>query len=282
MEDPLKQVGRLAKKSIKIVTWNVNSILQRLDRALSFLHREQPDFLCLQELKGADEKFPLAAIEAAGYRAAIFGQKGYNGVAILTRIESGFETMAVQKNFADTVEDSAARFLALTAKVPGMKAPLTVMSAYIPNGQSVGSDKYIYKLEWFQRLKKYLEKHHSPADLLALVGDFNVAPTDLDVYDPIAWREKIHTSTRERQGLHQVTTFGLVDTFRHLYPDEPGYSWWDYRQLSFQQNRGLRIDLIYATKALAEHCKQVRVDRDERKGEKPSDHAPVIAEFEFP
>lgn len=271
----------LTNSLIKIVTWNVNSITQRLDRALAFLAREKPHFLCLQELKGADDKFPRQAIADAGYRAEVFGQKGYNGVAILTPADSGIKVTEVKRNFGDGIDDPAARFIAVTARVPGIDSPLTVMSAYIPNGQAVGSEKYIYKLEWFQRLKKYLEAHHTPDDLIALVGDFNVAPADLDVYDPVAWRERIHTSTRERQGLHQVTTFGLIDTYRFLHPDDPGYSWWDYRQLSFPQNKGLRIDLIYATKPLAEQCQQVRVDRDERKGEKPSDHAPVIGEFKF-
>lgn len=265
---------------MKIVTWNVNSVAQRLDRMLAFLDRESPDFLCLQELKGADEKFPMEAVVAAGYRAEIFGQKGYNGVAILSRGEFPAATK-VARNFGDGIDDPAARFIAATYEIPGAAKPLTVMSAYIPNGQSVGSEKYIYKLEWFQRLRKYLDRHHTTSDLVALVGDFNVAPADIDVYDPVGWREHIHTSTRERQGLHQVATFGLVDTWRHLYPDDPGYSWWDYRQLSFQQNKGLRIDLIYATPPLADKCSEVRVDRNERKGEKPSDHAPVIATFDF-
>ena len=273
----------LTKTTIKIVTCNVNSVGQRLDRMLAFLERETPDFLCLQELKGADEKFPMEAVIAAGYRAEIFGQKAYNGVAILSKMKP----VSVTRNFGDGVDDPAARFLAATYEVdlegkPQSKIPLTIMSSYIPNGQSIGSEKYIYKLEWFQRLRKYLDTHHTPDDLVALVGDFNVAPNDIDVYDPVAWREHIHTSIKERQGLRQVVNFGLVDTFRHLYPDEAGYSWWDYRQMSFLQNKGLRIDLIYATPPLAELCREVRVDRNERKGEKPSDHAPVIASFELP
>ena len=273
----------MSKNLVKIATWNVNSVLQRLDRVTAFLAREQPDFLCLQELKGADEKFPHDAVQAAGYRAEVFGQKGYNGVAILThaqRIKS--KPAKVIRNFGDGGDDTSARFISGTWDIghPGER-PLTVMSAYIPNGQSVGSEKYIYKLEWFQRLRKYLDTHHKTNDLVALTGDFNVAPADIDVYDPEGWREHIHTSTRERQGLHRVTSFGLVDTYRKLHPDDPGYSWWDYRQLSFPQNKGLRIDLIYATQPLAEICRECRVDRNERKGEKPSDHAPVIAEFHW-
>jgi exodeoxyribonuclease-3 len=271
------------ENTVKIVTWNVNSVSQRIDRLVAFLGREQPDFVCLQELKGADEKFPLDTIVAAGYHAEVFGQKGYNGVAILshaTKVKS--PPVKVVRNFGDGVEDSSARFIAGTWKLENAEErPLTVISAYIPNGQSVGSEKYIYKLEWFQRLRKYLDTHHKPDDLIALTGDFNVAPADIDVYDPVSWREHIHTSTRERQGLHQVASFGLVDTFRNLYPDDPGYSWWDYRQLSFPQNKGLRIDLIYATRPMAEICRGCRVDRNERKGEKPSDHAPVIAEFQW-
>lgn len=272
----------MTETSIKIVTWNVNSVGQRLSRMLAFLDRESPDFLCLQELKGADEKFPMAAVVEAGYRAEVFGQKGYNGVAILSR----HTPVLVTRNFGDGVDDPAARFIAATYELAGCLKPLTVMSAYIPNGQAIGSEKFIYKLEWFQRLRQYLATHHKPDDLVALVGDFNVAASDIDVYDPVAWREHIHTSTRERQGLHQMTTFGLVDTFRHLYPEDPGYSWWDYRQMSFPQNKGLRIDMVYATKPLAEKCREVRVDRNERKqgsveGDKPSDHAPVIATFDL-
>ena len=270
--------GGLTKNLIKIATWNVNSVGQRLDRMLAFLEREAPDFLCLQELKGADEKFPMEAVVAAGYQAEVFGQKAYNGVAILSKIKP----VSVSRNFGDGVEDPAARFISATYELGAGIKPLTVMCGYFPNGQSIGSEKYIYKLEWFQRLRKYLDTHHKPDDLLALVGDFNVAPADIDVYDPVVWREHIHTSIRERQALHQVVGFGLIDTFRHLYPDDPGYSWWDYRQMSFLQNKGLRIDLIYATASLAELCRDVRVDRNERKGEKPSDHAPVIAAFELP
>jgi exodeoxyribonuclease-3 len=171
----------------------VNSVSQRIDRLVAFLGREQPDFVCLQELKGADEKFPLDTIVAAGYHAEVFGQKGYNGVAILshaTKVKS--PPVKVVRNFGDGVEDSSARFIAGTWKLENAEErPLTVISAYIPNGQSVGSEKYIYKLEWFQRLRKYLDTHHKPDDLIALTGDFNVAPADIDVYDPVSWREHI-------------------------------------------------------------------------------------------
>lgn len=254
---------------MKLVTWNVNSVVARKDRLLRFLEREAPDVLCLQELKCLDDKFPFAEVEALGWHATTYPQKTYNGVAILTRAKPE----AIQRGFADGDSDEQARFLSIRI------GDMTVMSAYVPNGASVGSDKYTYKLRWLVRLQAYLTRHYKPDDKIALVGDFNVAPADRDVYDPDEWREQVLTSTPERQALAAVVHFGLVDLFRQLHPDEQAYTWWDYRMLAFPKNRGLRIDHIFVTQALLKTSLSCWIDRGERKGEKPSDHAPVIAEF---
>ena len=257
---------------LKIVTWNVNSIGMRKDRVLAFLKRESPDALCLQELKCLDEKFPYDDFKAVGYHSSTYGQKAYNGVAVLTKTPP----KRVQLNFGATTDDEASRFIAVQ-----IQDDIWVMSAYCPNGQAPGTEKFAYKMDWFARLRRYLDKNHSRSEKIALVGDFNVAPEDRDVYDPIALKDHIHTTAAERVALKQIVGFGFYDTFRLHHQDSGLYSWWDYRQGSFQQNRGLRIDMIYSTPALAELSTGARVDREEREGEKPSDHAPVIAEFDW-
>jgi exodeoxyribonuclease-3 len=257
---------------IKVVTWNINSINSRLARVEAFLRRESPDYLCIQELKCADDKFPLQAIHDLGYHAAFFGQKAYNGVAILSRqpVDIMF------KNFQDQVSDDAARSITVRTS-----HGFDLICGYIPNGQSVGSEKYRYKLEWLARARAFLMQHWRPTDPLIFVGDFNIAPDDRDVYDPVAWREHIHCSSGERKALEALVSFGLIDALR-MYDQSAGvFSWWDYRELSFAKDKGLRIDLIYATPPAAARCRNVRVDRDERRGEKPSDHAPVIATFDL-
>lgn len=256
---------------MKLVTWNVNSVVARKERLLRFLEREQPDFLCLQELKCLDDKFPFDEVKALGWEASTFPQKTYNGVAVLSRQKPD----AIQRGFDDGDPDTASRFISIRC------GDLTVMSAYIPNGSEVGSDKYVYKLHWLNRLSSYLKKHHNPDEKIALVGDFNIAPNDIDVYDPVAWHEQVLTSTKERQAYSKIIEFGFIDLFRQTNPELPGYSWWDYRMLAFPKNHGLRIDHILATGSLASDCTMCHVDRDERKGEKPSDHAPVIAQFKF-
>ncbi len=254
---------------MKVVSWNVNSVGTRLDRVLAFLKREDPDYLCLQELKCVDEKFPFEAIKEAGYIPTVFGQKAYNGVAILSKTAPD----EVRRSFLDDVEDSAARFIAARF------GQLWIMSAYVPNGQEVGSEKYVYKMIWLKRLKAYLEKNHRTDEPLLLVGDFNIAPEDIDVYDPTGRAETIHCSVGEREALKDVMAFGLKDLLREKYPTIEQYTWWDYRQLSFPKNLGMRIDLALSTPPLLKFLQDVRVDRDERKGEKPSDHAPLITEF---
>jgi exodeoxyribonuclease-3 len=257
---------------VKVVSWNVNSINTRLERVKAFLDRESPDYLCLQELKCADEKFPLEAIQAAGYHAAFFGQKAYNGVAVISKepVEILF------KNFSDHDSDDASRTITVRTK-----HNFDLICGYIPNGQSLGSEKFQYKMEWLKRAKAFLTRHWTPADRLIFVGDFNIAPDDRDVYDPVAWKEHIHCSTGERNALGELTSFGLIDTFRMHDQSAGVFSWWDYRELSFTRNKGLRIDLVYATPAMASLCRGVRIDRDERRGDKPSDHAPVIATFDI-
>ncbi len=254
----------------KVATWNVNSVNARLDRLLGFLARESPDVVLLQELKCEETKFPLEAVRNAGYHAAISGQKTYNGVAILARKPPS----EVVVGFADGGLEEA-RYIAGT--VDGNR----VASAYIPNGQAVGAEKYHYKLQWLERLRKRLDKTTSPSTPFILGGDFNVAPEDRDVHDPKAWAGQILCSEPERLALKKIFDFGLQDTFRKHHSEGSLFSWWDYRRLGFPKNHGLRIDFLLATSPLYDRCSSARIDRDERKGSGPSDHAPVIAEFKL-
>jgi exodeoxyribonuclease-3 len=260
----------LQHRTMKIVTWNVNSIKARHDRFLAFLERHAPDVVCLQELKTEGAKFPLDPIRAAGYFAVVHGQKTYNGVAIISRSEP----TDVRIGLDDGVEDPQARLVAATV------AGVRILSAYFPNGQEIGSDKYAYKLSWMGRLRAYLGRHHHPSELLALCGDFNVAPDELDIAQPERWQDTVLTSDAVREALRQVARFGLVDVVRKHHPKGGIYSWWDYRQLAFAKGNGMRIDHIFVTSALAARSVGAEVDRDERKGQSPSDHAPVIARFE--
>jgi exodeoxyribonuclease III len=255
---------------LKIATWNVNSVNARLERLVAFLGREKPDALCLQELKCEESKFPFEAIRGAGYQAAVLGQKTYNGVAILARQKPE----DVRTGFGDGIEDAQSR--CLSAVVNGVR----VISVYVPNGQDVGTEKYVFKLQWLSRLKRHLEKSYQKSERLVLCGDFNVAPEDRDVHDPEWWRGKILCSEPEREAFQAVCGWGLSDTFRLHQPDKGHYSWWDYRALGFPKNLGLRIDFVLATSPLRELCRSARIDRDERKGKLPSDHAPVLAEFD--
>ncbi len=255
---------------MKIATWNVNSIRSRLERLLAWLDKTQPDILCLQELKATDEVFPFEALQQAGYHAAVFGQKTYNGVAILSRSQAA----NVRRGMGDAMADPQARFLA--AQV----GPLHVVTAYVPNGQVVGTAAYAYKLEWLQRLRAFLAEHFTPDVPLAVCGDFNVARDEKDVAHPAAWANSVLCHPTSRAAFEQFLAWGLVDVFRQRNPDGGQYSWWDYRMLAFPKNDGLRLDYILATGPLAARCTAAEIDRQERKGEKPSDHAPVIAVFE--
>jgi exodeoxyribonuclease-3 len=254
---------------MRLATWNVNSVRARLDRLLAWLHKHQPHVLCLQELKCRDEAFPFEPLQAAGYHAAVYGQKTYNGVAILARTPPD----DVRRGLSATGDDPDARLI--SADVEGLR----IISAYFPNGRVVGSDSYAYKLDWIRRLRDHLDAAFSPSQPLVLCGDFNVAPDDSDAARPAQWADTVLCHADARDALARLRDWGLADVFRKHHPEGGIYSWWDYRQLAFPRNNGLRLDHVYATRALAEACKAAEVDRDERKGPKPSDHAPVIAEF---
>ena len=254
---------------MKIATWNVNSIRKRLDRVIAWVGEHQPDVLCLQETKVEDDAFPRDELESVGYHALCHGQKTYNGVALLGR-----EPMLHPvKGFGDGGDDGQARFL--VAEVDDLK----VGTVYVPNGQEVGSEKFRYKLEWLGRWRRWLETSADTAAPLALCGDLNVAPEDRDVYDPAAWKDQVLCHPDERAALAKVCNWGLTDAFRLHHQEAGQYSWWDYRQLGFPRNLGLRIDMILCSAPLAARCTSVSIDRNARKGKEPSDHAPVIAEF---
>jgi exodeoxyribonuclease-3 len=254
---------------VKIATWNVNSIRARWERVLGWLEAVRPDVLCMQETKVPDEEFPTLELRAVGYHVVLCGQKTYNGVAIAAR-EPPTE---VACGLGDGGDDSQSRLIAAT--VGGVR----FLSAYVPNGQAVGSEKYGYKLAWMERLARHLAAGYRPEQPLVLAGDFNVAPADLDVHDPAAWRGQIMCSDDERAALAEICRFGLADAFRRLHPTEVAFSWWDYRQLSFPRNRGLRIDHVLVTPPLVERLRSAAIDREARKGKQPSDHAPVIVEL---
>ncbi len=254
---------------MKIASWNINSLRKRMDRLLEWLVATSPDVVCLQETKCTDEQFPELALRAAGYYCAYHGQKSYNGVAILSKTEP----RDVRAALCDEVADDHARVIAATIR------DVRVFSVYAPNGQAVGSPAYDYKIQWYGRLRACLEKAEDNAGKLAICGDFNIAPRDEDVHDPVLWRGAIMCSEGERAAFQRLCDFGLKDTLRLHHPEAGLFSWWDYRMLAFPKNRGLRIDAILANVSLAAHCADAGIDRDMRKGKDPSDHAPVWAEF---
>lgn len=254
---------------MKLATWNVNSVRMRLERLLGWLDREKPDVVCLQELKVTEEQFPRMELEGAGWHYAMQGQRTYNGVAILSR--TPLEQVSMGLGDGDT--DAEARLIAATV------AGVRVVSAYVPNGRSVGSDKWEYKLAWLRRLIAFLKAGYRPDQQLVLAGDFNVAPEDRDVARPEEWRDTVLCHEDGRALARELLAWGLVDVIRLHHSGEGPYSWWDYRMLGFAKGNGLRIDHIFATKPLAERCVEAYVVRDERKGKQPSDHAPVVAVF---
>ncbi len=253
---------------MKLAAWNVNSLKVRLPQLLEWLATRQPDVVCLQETKLEDHNFPQREIEAAGYQAVFSGQKTYNGVALLARQTP---TDVVCGNVHIACEQK--RLIAAT--VGGVR----VISAYIPNGQAVGSDKYAYKLAWLAALRTWLGEQLTVYPQLAIAGDFNVAPEDRDVHNPAAWEGQVLCSPPERAAFQELLGLGLRDSFRLFDQPEKSFSWWDYRMLGFQKNQGLRIDHILLSAPLAERCVASRIDREMRKRERPSDHAPVIAEI---
>ncbi len=253
---------------VKIVSWNINSLRKRQERLLAWLAETQPDVVCLQETKCTDEQFPAVALRAAGYYSAFHGQKSYNGVAILSKTE----LHDVRASLCDEEEDPQARVIAAT--VSGVR----VYSIYAPNGQSVGSPAYAYKLKWYVRLASCL-KDEGTTKPLAICGDYNVAPADEDIYDPALWRGAIMCSDAERAAFAQLCAVGLEDTLRLHHPEAGIFTWWDYRMLSFPKNLGLRIDAVLASRELEKCCTASGVYREMRKGKEPSDHAPIWAEF---
>ncbi|MGB5306625.1 MAG: exodeoxyribonuclease III [Gammaproteobacteria bacterium] len=253
---------------MKIASWNVNSLKVRLPHVLDWLDAAAPDVLCLQETKLTDENFPAAEINAAGYQVVYSGQKTYNGVAIISKQAAHDVIMDLPG-----LDDPQRRILGAT--IGGVR----VLDLYVVNGQEVGSDKYAHKLEWLGKVTSHIETELREHERLVVLGDFNIAPDDRDVYDPDAWRERILCSTPERTALQKLLDAGLIDTFRLFDQDEGSFSWWDYRQAAFRRNMGLRIDLILASKSLADACSSSIIDREPRRLERPSDHAPVTAEF---
>jgi exodeoxyribonuclease-3 len=261
--------SRYAVLSMKIASWNVNSVRARTPQLLHWLSWSKPDVVCLQELKCEDKAVPVPELQAAGYQVASHGQRTYNGVAILARNA----ITDVVCGLSDGVEDDHARFIS------GVVDGVRVISIYAPNGQSLESPAYPYKLAWYERLRRYLDAHHTPTEPLVICGDYNVARDDRDLYDPAGWAGGVLVSDPERAAVQALEDFGLVDTFRKHHQEGSRYSWWDYRQLAFPRNNGLRIDYVFASPPLAERCTEAGIDRDTRKGEKPSDHAPVWAIF---
>ena len=254
---------------MKLATWNVNSLKVRLPQVLQWLESSPVDVLCLQETKLTDDKFPVAEIEAAGYQVAFTGQKTYNGVAILSRHPI---TEVVKNN--PLFPDEQQRIISAT--IEGMR----IVCAYVPNGQAVGSDKYEYKLRWLEALIQWLEAEVQQFPSLALLGDYNIAPTDADVHDPAAWQDQVLVSAPERAAFERLCALPLADAFRLFPQAEKLYSWWDYRQMAFRRNRGLRIDHILLSPALVQRCTACEIDKLPRKWEQPSDHTPVIATLE--
>ena len=274
--------------SIRIAAWNVNSLKVRLPHVLRWLQdqesKKQPiDALCLQELKLTDDKYPHAELEAAGYLSLAAGQKTYNGVAIIVRkaalasIASDATTSFLKpvRNIPNH-QDEQQRILAATIPFAGTK-PIRLVSAYFPNGQSPDSDKFVYKLDWLNKLQTWLVEELEQNQRLALLGDFNIAPEDQDVHDPKAWEGQNLVSPPERNAFQELVNLGLHDSFRMFEQAPKTYSWWDYRMMGFRRNAGMRIDHILLSEDLKAKCSASVVDKEPRTWEQPSDHAPVIA-----
>ncbi|HHH35698.1 MAG TPA: exodeoxyribonuclease III [Gammaproteobacteria bacterium] len=256
---------------LKIATWNVNSLRVRLPQVLDWTHETDPDILALQETKLQDADFPRADCEAAGFQAVYAGQKTYNGVAILSRLPA----QEVQTDLPGMDDDPQRRLLAATY------GGVRVVNVYVPNGESVGSEKYAYKLRWLERLTAFLEGQLARYPRLVLLGDFNIAPEPRDVHDPELWEGRVLFSEAERQAFRELLAIGLCDTFRLFEQEEKSFSWWDYRMAAFRRNLGLRIDHILASPELCQRCRASTIDRAPRGWERPSDHAPVISQFDI-
>jgi exodeoxyribonuclease-3 len=256
-------------KLFKIATWNVNSLRVRLEHVLAWLKLHQPDLLAVQETKVENQHFPEEPFKKAGYHVLFNGQKTYNGVAFISRVPMQNE-MTLFPEFDDTQR----RILVVNI------GSLRIVNIYVPNGSSLDSEKYIYKLRWLQQLKSYLQQELILHPSLIVLGDFNIAPDDKDVHDPTLWQGKVLVSPLERQSLKEILDLGLKDSFR-LFNNQSGqYTWWDYRAGAFRRNHGLRIDHILSSDALISHCVACEIDKEIRLWEKPSDHVPVIATYQ--
>jgi exodeoxyribonuclease-3 len=252
---------------MKIATWNVNSINMRKEQVLTWLETMQPDVLALQEIKCMNDKFPYEAFAELGYQIAVSGQKSYNGVAILSKYPI--------ENVATDIpgwQDEQRRILIATVQ------NVRILNVYVPNGSSVGSDKYQYKLNWLTQMEQFIKKELNNYPKFIMLGDFNIAPDDIDIHDPQLWKDSVLCSRPERDRLQAFFASGLTDLFRHLHPEQQ-FSWWDYREAAFRRNRGLRIDHILASQEVVNACRTVMIDKTPRAWEKPSDHAPVLMEF---
>lgn len=257
---------------MRLATWNVNSLNARMPRVEEWLAYAQPDVLCLQETKLADASFPSMVFQALGYESAHHGDGRWNGVAILSKV--GISD--VIEGFCEGLEaDRDTRLI--SARCGGVR----VNSVYVPNGRSVGSEHYEYKLEWLAKLREHLDNTTSADDAVAVMGDFNVAPEDRDVWDPKAFVDSTHVTEPERAAVQALCDWGLDDAFRLLYDDDRLYTYWDYRAGDFHQHRGMRIDLALVSKKVSEHLTWAVVDRNARKGKQPSDHAPLIIDVDW-
>ena len=256
---------------MKIASWNVNSLRVRLPQVLEWLKESDVDVLAIQETKVEDASFPINEIEDAGYFCDYIGQKTYNGVTTISKIPPK-ETIKLINN----KEQDQKRFI-----LTRYNKSLTVLNLYVVNGHEVDSDKYKYKLAWLRHVKKHIEKDLNKTKYYAIVGDFNIAPENEDVYDAEAWKDKILCSKKERLALKNICDLGFSDSFRLFQQDDGLYSWWDYRTGAFRRNRGLRIDLILTNNALSKKCKSSYIDVNPRKNERPSDHAPVVSTFDI-
>ena len=253
---------------LKVATWNVNSLNVRLPHVLAWCDVAGPDILALQETKLTDDRFPVEELLEAGYHSVYAGQKTYNGVAILSR-----EPVTDTVTDIDGLDDPQRRILAATI------GDVRIIDLYVVNGSEVGSEKFAYKMHWLEQVTAFVADQMQRFDKVIVLGDFNIAPEDRDVHDPESWHEKVLCSTPERDALRKMLDLGLSDTYRQFEQEENTWSWWDYRMNAFRRNMGLRIDLVLASKALSKVCSAAYIDKEPRRQERPSDHAPAIAEF---
>ncbi|MFN2502404.1 MAG: exodeoxyribonuclease III [Pyrinomonadaceae bacterium] len=256
---------------MKIATWNINSITSRINHVLNWSIKNEPDVLCLQETKLVDAKFPVQKLRSAGFQHfAYHGESAYNGVAILSK----YPLTDIVKGFPGENESEPKRLVSATVR------GIRVVNAYFPHGTQIGSEKFHFKIDWVNRLRKYFDENYSPDDDVLLCGDTNICPHEIDLWNVRYWVTRMHFTKPERESLHNLKRWGFVDVFRQMN-DQPGeYTWWDtFRASSFPKNRGLRLDHIWASQPLAERCIDCWIDREPRGLEKPSDHAPVVAEF---